>query len=117
MREDVKLAWIQALESGEYEQGVGQLQKNGHYCVLAVLCDLHRKMTNQGDWFSLDFYRTHGDQKVSRYYPTAEVEKWAGVPSNSQWNVVVDGENHGLHELNDNGTPFSELAKLIKENF
>lgn len=39
MREDVKKAWVEALRSGEFEQGQGELhnEKANTYCCLGVL--------------------------------------------------------------------------------
>lgn len=34
----LKAKWIEALRSGEYEQGTGYLEKDGCYCCLGVLC-------------------------------------------------------------------------------
>lgn len=45
MAEEFKLgplqtAWLEALESGKYEQGHHYLKRNSHYCCLGVLCEL-----------------------------------------------------------------------------
>jgi hypothetical protein len=32
--------WVEALRSGQYEQGKGNLNKNGKFCCLGVLCEL-----------------------------------------------------------------------------
>ena len=45
MKADVKKLWVDALRSGDYEQGKYQLAKTGddgvtRYCCLGVLCDL-----------------------------------------------------------------------------
>jgi hypothetical protein len=39
-----KLAWTQALRSGEYEQGKGHLFEHGRYCCLGVLADCMGRM-------------------------------------------------------------------------
>lgn len=36
--EDFKKQWIEALESGKYEQGTARLYTNGKYCCLGVAC-------------------------------------------------------------------------------
>lgn len=40
MKADVAKQWIAALRSGNYQQGFGQLHKNGAFCALGVLCDI-----------------------------------------------------------------------------
>jgi hypothetical protein len=40
MNAAVKAKWLEALRSGEYEQGMGALKKDGKYCCLGVLCDV-----------------------------------------------------------------------------
>lgn len=34
--------WIDALRSGKYEQGIGDLHNNGKFCCLGVACDLFK---------------------------------------------------------------------------
>jgi hypothetical protein len=49
--QEVKDAWIEALESGEYTQGQFQLENkinNKYYCCLGVLGEIHDKLFNEG---------------------------------------------------------------------
>ena len=39
-KEELRIAWIEALESGKYEQGRIYLNDNGKFCCLGVLCDI-----------------------------------------------------------------------------
>lgn len=62
-------AWVAALESGEYEQGMHALMHEAVaadsplaregvkpcYCCLGVLCDLHRKLTGGPPWENLKY--------------------------------------------------------------
>jgi hypothetical protein len=41
MNPEWKEKWVEALESGEYEQGQGCLNGSGKFCCLGVLCDLY----------------------------------------------------------------------------
>lgn len=43
MNADIKAQWVNALRSGDYEQGRGWLNNNGKFCCLGVLCDLAEK--------------------------------------------------------------------------
>lgn len=38
--ETLRDAWIEALRSGEYQQGEGLLKEYDYYCCLGVLCDV-----------------------------------------------------------------------------
>jgi hypothetical protein len=38
MDAQIKAKWLEALRSGKFKQGFGQLQKDDAYCCLGVLC-------------------------------------------------------------------------------
>ena len=40
-------AWIEALQSGKYQQGFGSLNRNGNYCCLGVLADINNIPTRK----------------------------------------------------------------------
>ena len=40
MDAQLKRRWIEALRSGEYEQGTDSLQEDNRYCCLGVLCSI-----------------------------------------------------------------------------
>lgn len=42
MKKDIAMKWVNALRSGKYKQGAGQLfnSKNKTHCCLGVLCDI-----------------------------------------------------------------------------
>lgn len=40
MNPKIKEMWIEALESGKYKQGYGQLEKDNQFCCLGVLCQV-----------------------------------------------------------------------------
>lgn len=55
MKPEIKKLWVDALRSGEYKQGYNALKpSNETYCCLGVLCDVHRKVTGEGDWRAVD---------------------------------------------------------------
>lgn len=125
---EVKQLWIDALESGEYTQGVGALAtKDGGNCCLGVLCELAVKAgvlseedVKAPDYFSYTASKTYKD---SVNYPPHEVAEWAfntnGVPGNASiYNprVAIPGSSSiTLSELNDDGATFAEIANYIKE--
>ena len=43
MNTEIKQKWVNALRSGEYEQGSEKLYSGRGYCCLGVLCDLYSK--------------------------------------------------------------------------
>lgn len=67
--------WIDALRSGEYKQGFGSLKNNaGNFCVLGVLCDVHRKTLKRSgyNWKGNSYLGWHG------LLPN-EVARWVGL--------------------------------------
>jgi len=41
--------WVQALRSGNYQQGTGSLHENGQYCCLGVLCETQGRLVGGSD--------------------------------------------------------------------
>lgn len=121
MKQDVKEKWVQALRSGEYQQGNGVLHRPGRtgdypepeqFCCLGVLC---RIAVESG----LDI-PVHVDSTVhydyhSSYLPRS-VSEWAGIDDINPTVTVTSYETPvALSYLNDNDTTFSEIADLIEE--
>ena len=104
--------WVEALRSGEYEQGTGQLRKDNAYCCLGVACDV----SGLGEWHSRlqnhnYTYKIHEDKSDFTYLPY-EVRAWLGISTS-------DGEltNHNsLASMNDDGATFIEIADAIEEH-
>lgn len=112
MNPEIKQKWIDALTSGEYEQGAGVLREGNKYCCLGVLCDLYIKETNpEKDWEPVPI-PVQGDPCYSFLGATAlpplEVIHWAGL---EQQDVSFGG--YYLITLNDNPTSFKDIAKHI----
>ena len=40
MDAELKTKWLEALRSGKYDQGTGQLRNGNCFCCLGVLCDI-----------------------------------------------------------------------------
>lgn len=94
--------WVDALRSGEYQQCTEALRKGDAFCCLGVACDLHAKETG-GEW-------VHGCRYLGQEYELPiDVMVWFGLRS-----PRGDFAGETLAELNDDGTPFSEIASIIE---
>ena len=113
MNGEVKQMWVDALRSGEYQQGFGQLRVAGGYCCLGVLCDLHRRRTNQGEWLGDGYISVGASIPELGTLPKA-VKDWAGL---SEDNPNLTPLQMSLSELNDaEEMSFSDIANLIDEH-
>ena len=113
MNPQIKQKWVDALRSGDYQQGRNYLRTDNGFCCLGVLCDLYGKENNvewnlavaeDGD---RDYYEFQ--DKTGRI-PLSVVE-WAGV---EDCNPYICGRS--LAERNDTGSTFNEIADLIQEH-
>lgn len=96
--------WIAALDSGEYEQWKGEMQRNGKYCCLGVGC----KIMIPGNKQKVDnMKRLVGCSPISQ-------------PFAPQWLKDINGDfclktGRSLIALNDwEGYTFSEIATLLE---
>lgn len=84
MNPEVKQLWLEALRSGEYQQGREKLRDDkDRYCCLGVLCELYReKVSNGADLWCAD----ETDHKYSMFLESAYIPEavyiWAGLESN-----------------------------------
>lgn len=46
MDAQLKAKWVEALRSGDYQQGMNYLRRGNSFCCLGVLCDISQR----GDW-------------------------------------------------------------------
>lgn len=114
---EVKKKWINALRSGDYEQGRNRLCSDEGFCCLGVLCDI----SGLGKWESAGdgakAYVTPYDDYRQLYSLPASVRNWAGFETILMFpEVFVDGERRMLSTLNDEGRTFEQIAQLIEEN-
>ena len=96
--------WASALESGKYDQAVGTLHINGSFCFLGVGCDI----TKYGYWNSGDYVYV---------LDNGEVRSIGGYISDSLIGDaygLTDAEESELASCNDAGTPFPEIAAMIR---
>ncbi len=114
MNPDVKKKWVEALRSGAYHQGTGQLRCNDQFCCLGVLCDLFKDDGQRGDWVADDcgFAFEVGAESCVGVLPIA-VQDWAGL---NVYDPGIGGDQT-LVELNDNGLfSFGKIADIIEAN-
>ena len=101
--------WLEALRSGEYEQGHGQLRDGDSFCCLGVLCALHAEQTREGG-FCDGVYVVYGAQ-AKRQYPPDSVEKWADLSAQDGrelWHRNDGNDTYHRHS-------FAEIADYIEE--
>lgn len=108
MNENAK-KWVAALRSGEFEQGRGYLLATGKHCCLGVACAIYQREVGGLD-------ETEGRNGIVIFdgcdtlLPIL-VQRWLGM---STFNGSFAGDKDCLSEMNDRGTPFSEIADLIE---
>lgn len=101
-REEVITRWVEALESGKYKQGAGQLRSTADgetsYCCLGVLCKLAED--DGGQKFNHDSYGKDFDIE----FPPRHIQTF-----------VFDEEFcESLAEMNDEGASFKRIAGVIR---
>ena len=125
-KEKLKL-WLDALRSGEYQQGKGHLanideERSESYCCLGVACEVAIKdglglIKNIGPRNVINY----GLARESGFLPN-EVQQWLG---HDEGNVMVDftdGESHTREEhvafLNDSGKwTFEQIADALEAKY
>jgi len=136
--------WCQALESGEFNQGTGGLHylvvgPDGapeSMCCLGVACHKFAEACDLQVDIRNDVGRVNYEGQGG--YLPAKVAKYLGIPAShletkdsQTYNirVTVDyslsimfpnnsvGETVSVAQLNDRGTPFTEIARLLRKEF
>lgn len=121
--------WVDALESGEYEQCTGRLRKDDEevqsFCCLGVVTDLYAKETGE-KWFA------GYDELPSRDHLTDSemlvanagglpnpVYKWLGLSSiDPELDIDSDGHTEAATTLNDSrGWSFKQIAQAIRRTY
>lgn len=132
LKPEIKQKWLDALRSGEYEQGEGYLRYNDKYCCLGVLTDLYLKETNK-EWAIYKIIDYGGGIPSSTVYGNVfsgytnegtleeNVAYWAFETSETRHmgydyhNPAVSPDQISLSQMNDHYKKnFSEIADLIE---
>jgi len=106
MNKRIKKLWIEALRSGKFKQGFGQLRRgrtNVRHCCLGVLCEI---AVNQG---VLNHYK--GAQGLL----PPEVMDWAELDDDDPMLAPLHDPNCYAAKLNDNGHGFQNIAERIEK--
>lgn len=111
MDSELKQKWLDALRSGQYEQGRGTMRtEDNKFCCLGVLCDL----LDPGEWEQGPFTNAYFFDGM-RDLPSTRVKKRVGL-------LGLLGPHDGvspvskLAGMNDSGYSFTQIADWIEEN-
>lgn len=97
MDAELKRKWVEALRSGEYEQGRLKLNSHGRYCCLGVLCDVAGLKWLRCSELGFIPAGDHIHQHLVRF--------------------GIANESSDLVDMNDNqGKTFAEIADYIEAN-
>lgn len=110
---EIKKKWLEKLATET--QCTKNLRIGNNYCVLGCLCLLYSEETNT-PW---ELQKERGHYRFLDKVATIpeEVLKWSKVKLDNKGEISVayKGEYKKLHELNDLGVTFKQLAKIIQE--
>jgi hypothetical protein len=110
--------WIEALRSGDYEQGKGQLKFGDKYCCLGVLCEIAVK-ENIIEKYEHNNKSCYGEEHQLAYLPK-KIEVWVGLDYNPKIIINNNGYNKevSLVSLNDDyGYSFKEIADVLEKQY
>jgi hypothetical protein len=106
LRESVK-KWVEALRSGEFDQGRSALETTQGFCCLGVACKVYEKETGKSAKYHNG--RLVGELLSDQY----EVLLWLGLRKAD--GLFYSGtETETLTHLNDNHADFLAIADLIE---
>jgi hypothetical protein len=111
MKPEVKTAWVEALRSGEYNQGQELLVEPGvGYCCLGVLCDLAVKSGEiEGLTFENGIIRDTANETLSGWIPSSgtglikAVAEWAGLDVTVHVQTPFRDDPVEIADVNDGG--------------
>lgn len=117
MNKEIKARWIEALRSGNYEQGRYNLRRGNFYCCLGVLCDTVKDEVNH-DWLPLQdsmgtFYRF---DRADEVLPDS-VASCADLPISPVLTFEGKEETYITAINDDTNLSFEEIADLIEKQF
>lgn len=120
---EFKPVWVEALRSGGYKQGDGQLvNSKDRFCCLGVAANLLIQSGCELQWFQDE---DSGDWEFGKPNGSSSGEVLTPVKGLPQWlrrKLEYYPPNAGkpvqniLAEMNDNGVKFKQIAKWIDEN-
>lgn len=123
LKPEFKKSWLEALRSGNFNQGNGFLHSKDDFCCLGVLCEVNRvpsKIKDDSEYFFPEYSRIY-----TYAFPYSEMEHspdfyWLReLFENSEEITYLDlGRiTDKLIDMNDGGGKnFNEIADWIEEN-
>lgn len=110
MKKSIAKKWVNALRSGDYEQGKLQLRSiNNKFCCLGVLCNIHAQEHPEFAAKQLTKIKYDGASSITPKI----VQEWAGLKTR----VGAIPNSCSLLVMNDNGMNFHQIADEIVENW
>lgn len=116
MKKHVMKKWVAALRSGEYKQGMGQLEMARKYCCLGVLCKIAPKSVP----------KVYQNKKGTKLWGTTlfgqkKVREWSGIKS-ADGEFTEEGVLVSLIQKNDGFVgvapkSFKKIANIIEKNW
>lgn len=122
MNQEIKTKWLEALRSGNYKQGTGNLRRGINYCCLGVLCDIYHKETGKGEWKGMsnigETFCFFAEKSKNTLVLPNDVGAWAEFgPININNPHITVGEDNDIEisYFNDSGYSFRKLADIIEK--
>jgi hypothetical protein len=107
--------WIEALRSGQYEQGQNYLRVGSRYCCLGVLCEIAGVEAERA--LTTDHY-LFGECRDDRLLPNELAGTGLGLYGRLTTPVAIDGGVLScLTQFNDLGYSFAEIADVIEAQY
>ena len=106
MDKEIKEKWLEALRSGEYIQGEGQLARERfdkiEYCCLGVLCEVATRegILDQDSWSGID------------EYPPLSFMEDIGLELVNPY-LTIGGDAYQVGDLNDEGYDTIDMRKSM----
>ncbi|GAC1607124.1 MAG: hypothetical protein NVS3B3_09330 [Aquirhabdus sp.] len=105
---------VKALRSGKFNQGKKTLRSDTNvFCCMGVACEIYRlEHLETSKWVNLKMFKVLNENYFELIKLPTAVQKWLGWSS-----PIGELKNcRNLVDLNDSGTTFKEIAKLIENN-
>lgn len=123
----LQTAWVEALESGRFEQGILALQRGGQYCCLGVACRVvkeHRPgiFLKKTVWGTISGSDLSAQPEVQRELALRDHSGYAERSWKAVYKFVQElspepqaREYLSLATFNDSGMSHSDIAKVIRK--
>lgn len=123
LKPEIKTKWLEALRSGDYEQGRSQLRTGDNFCCLGVLTDICiQESDGDIEWRSPDTTPSYDGISWQGGFLSSDVTAWAfnstGQDHEENPRMVVYDDVRTLTSLNDDlddEYDFKKIADLIEE--